>query len=420
LLARAHYQLGSAQRMVQDFESGDRSLQQALELAEVAADDETAARAWMRLMTSATRKSNTAKARELQVHARAKVKRLGDPAELLAFYYAHSENLSRIKRDYTRAREEGEAALKLYEPLGIDRPRVVEVLTSLAGTCDALGERDEARRYAERALQIAERLYGPRNPQISRVLKELAWSHLRSGDMQGAIRRATRGLENLDLSESPRTLDRVGLLTVLAAAHTSLGQGREALAAMLEGLRIREEVFGSESPRLISPLINLARVLMLQDPAMAEVHLQRALSLARSTQNASSSASALYHLGLIYQHRDKFEEALENFEEALRLYRGHFDDHHPKVAMVATDLAETHLKLERPLQALRALDLPEPKGRSPRDAAHTKFVKAKALWLTGKRRNARVLAEEAYSVLKDDSGATEWAEEILAWLSKFN
>ena len=422
LLAEIHYQIGVLERSVAEVATAERSFRRALFAAEAAGNDILAASAWIRLLATARANGRYDDATHNAEQARAKLSRLGNPPAVDGFLHNNLAALALERGDPKTALDELKQVVRLYEPLGVDRPRFVGALTTLSIVYDQLGERALAADSARRALQIAERMYGPNHPDLQEVLRAVANAELHAGRIESSQAILERALRIAERSYGTDHEMVAVVLNDLAGGSLALGDLERARAHMSRALEIRQKALGPDHPRLVPLLMNLARTTINARPRDALQLLAQAEAILRTRKqdDRASLSLVLENRGLAQRAIGQLDAAIASHRQALELARAQFGSRHPRVSMTTTSLAEALLANNRPADAKTLLEpaLVED-GRDAVDHAHGVFVLARAMWRLGQRDRARALAEAARATYLAAEGAQAKASaaEVAAWLA---
>lgn len=153
----------------------------------------------------------------------------------------------------------------------------------------------------------------------------------------GNFAEAQKLLETIEAELTLRPDKFLRAVTETNRGFLQLSQGRNDLAeASLQNALIKLEESGkAETPEAADALSTLGVVYMsLGKYAQAQEQLHKALSLRQTgLKDANELIAATYNdLGLVYSQTDK-DKALDYYEEAGKLYRSLYGDHHPKIAI---------------------------------------------------------------------------------------
>lgn len=229
-----------------------------------------------------------------------------------------------------QARTLAEQALAIYTAADPADLRTAEASTLMGTISLRAGRFAEADTFFHRALEIQERLLLRTDPAVTRTRINAGVAKLLLGDYAAAdaLLGPASDPAMLEIDEDPETasflLNSVGLYRY----H----QGDYATAAdhFARALELRRQLYGARHPRLTPVLNNLGGALLeMGDPAAAEPLFHEALLIERAVYGAAypNSAHKLNNLANAMALQGRLPEALSYTEEAVRLYRAHFDDH---------------------------------------------------------------------------------------------
>ncbi len=424
LLGEAWYRLG-VERATARAPEADVAQRRAASEAEAAGDDSIAAQAWIRLISvgRAAKRYDDADAAAMQ--ARAKLTRIGQPPALAGFLHMNLGLLAEARNDFAGARTEIERCLALYEPLGVERPRVVGALTTLARLLDDLGERDKARTTVQRAAEIAAKIYGSEHPNLADVLLQQADVAIESGDLIAGRDLDLRAIAIEEAAGAP-PLHIAAAMNSLASAYSGLGDRAATLATMQRVLTLKEQSVGKASPALVVTLLNLSQTVVDEDGAAARAYLERAATIvATEPEPDRLRDQPLIELGLsdVDVEQRAFDHAIAHALAGRDGMIAMYGASHPKVASADAKLAHIYLEAARPADAVRAIDpVSEIHGRNPFDIAYGELLAAQAYYRTKNRDRAMALAGAAADRVAHLQGAqaAELAKKIGAWRASPN
>ncbi len=152
-----------------------------------------------------------------------------------------------------------ERALAIAEAVyGPDHPVVATRLNNQALALNTLGRAGQALPLFERALAIDEAVYGPDHPDVARNLNNLASALRTLGRADQALPLFARALAIDEAVYGPDHPDVARDLNNQALALDALGRAGEALALFARALAIDEAVYGPDHPHTITVRENLA------------------------------------------------------------------------------------------------------------------------------------------------------------------
>ncbi|WP_426751567.1 tetratricopeptide repeat protein [Myxococcus sp. Y35] len=471
-LARALLLLGELRGTAGSFAPAREALEEAVRVAEAGRDDETAARAWNRLLYTESEGMGLVKEAERTARmAEAALERLGPEAslELAAELYRVRSSLSLKKGEYARALTDASQSLALLERArgpqdvaladvhigmgqalnalgryveaeqhharalglveavyGLEHPLRAAHLNNVATALRLQGKVAEAvARYGE-ALTLGERLLGPEHASTSMIRVNLGDALSRQGQLEAALPHYERALSGLRKAGEGGQLRVANVLLSLGNVRLDLGQLAQAEAAYREALEIQEARLGPRHPDVALSRNNLGWVAMdagrLEE---ARAHFEAARALWEATLGPSHPkvASALYNLGHVELRLRRVRPALVHLRRALAVREQVLGAEHPRVAQTLGLLGEALLEGGQPHEARelleRAVALSARVEQAPPERARALFALARLLWRShGERPRALALAREARDAYA--RGAPAYAprvRDVQAWLT---
>ncbi|MCE9673406.1 serine/threonine-protein kinase [Myxococcus stipitatus] len=208
------------------------------------------------------------------------------------------------------------------------------------------GRLDEGRKHLERSLAIVEKAHGPNHPRAATTLVHLASLELDAGNLDKALEHCDQSVARLRDSQGPETSRAAIPLVVRGQVHLAAGRFPQARRDLLEALRLHEREYGQDSIQASEALT------WLGNTALAEGHPREAMEHCRRA--------------LAVDEKDPAQQQLLD------------------VALELTCIAEAHLALKEPDQALplleRAWDIhTRHPPLDPLDAGRGAFLLARAL-----------------------------------------
>jgi tetratricopeptide (TPR) repeat protein len=191
-------------------------------------------------------------------------------------------------------------------------------LHNLGITLLRLGALDEARRSFERSIKIFERFYGPGHPYVARSRAGLFQTFSPGSDE--AQREMERFFSTGLMLFAPRSgAGEQQLNRALILARSRQTPAADVAHALSEALRAADE--GGSAKNGARAELLLGATLGSQGAwESAQVHLERALRLARQADEPWLVAEAYRFLGDANLHGSHYEDARLNYEEAIRRY----------------------------------------------------------------------------------------------------
>jgi serine/threonine-protein kinase len=259
--------------------------------------------------------------------------------------------LSQREGNYADARRVFEELVAQYErDLGPDHPETARVIYNLALAQQSLGELAEARTSCERSLRIRTASLGAEDPRTADSLEMLGFIMSRQGDPQAEtqLRRALQIKEKL---LGPRNAEVARMLANLAEVIQGLGKLDEATDLLRRALAIKLEVYGPKHPHTAYALHGLGVVLVERsDYVPARQYLADALEsfTAAHGPDHPTIAYVLVGLGRCDLELGRVAQAVGEAERALAIREK--SDRDPQA------LAEASFLLGRTLWAAKRRD----------------------------------------------------------------
>lgn len=166
-------------------------------------------------------------------------------------------------RDYGKAEESFQAALKEAEKFGKNDSRLATTLNHLALARKAQGKYAEAEPLLERALEIRERTLGPEHPGVGTILNNLAEVYRSQGNYGEAEPLYRRAIEIDEKAQGPEHPSVAVDLNNLAVLYRGMGRYAEAESLYRRALTIWEKALGPNHTEVAGALENYARLLRL-------------------------------------------------------------------------------------------------------------------------------------------------------------
>jgi CHAT domain-containing protein/Tfp pilus assembly protein PilF len=277
---------------------------------------------WETLMAVATHKfyQNSEQAFRLYDSAREVALQLKDQKRLAKTYYNIARSHSGLG-DYDKATDAYLESQKAFEAAASERD-VIYILSDL-GIISLLQERyDDARRYSEASISLAEKLKNSTAPSgawpdafgIAGSLRTLGELSLRDGDIDQAISEYQRALNLLNELNGDRSYNFYVSETYagLGRVYTSAGDHVKALAALNSA---RQTATGEQIPKVLNSLGYL--YMEQEDYAQADAQFRQTLKIYRDAKNQRGESRVLINLGVVQQRQGNYEEALTLFRQSL-------------------------------------------------------------------------------------------------------
>lgn len=156
----------------------------------------------------------------------------------------------------------------------------IELLDMQALVAKAEDRLEDALLSAEAALREGEKLYGADDSALVSSLDSAGRLQLQLGAFEAAAATYNRALTITQRAWGPRHPDVGGLLTNLGGVELARGRPATALVLVEQALAVKTENFGTDSPRLVTTLLRIARAAVAQgDLPRAEDAVGHALAI---------------------------------------------------------------------------------------------------------------------------------------------
>jgi eukaryotic-like serine/threonine-protein kinase len=348
LVSEAELLLGVALSWGDDLTKAEDALLEAAWSAESVGDDDSVARAFLRLaQVAGNLMANQITGARYERQAEATLSRLGKPPDLEAeLYLAQAMRLGRAA-NYEGARSHARDALDLLEAHGRgDTAMAATCWNTLSIAAKRQGKITEARDGIQRTLDIRERVLGARHPLVAHSRINLGTIELDEGSYADALATFDKALVDLEASTGPVTADTAMLHNNRGIAEVRLHDFDKARVEFERGAAIGKEVFG-DHPSTALYVMNLGDLdRAVGRPADAKTEYARAEAILGRGKSPDAHTEARILAGRGQAELDQkdagtarrtLEQALANFD------KGSFDP---------ADRADVEFALARSLLAL--------------------------------------------------------------------
>ncbi len=271
----------------------------------------------------------------------------------------HAEGLGAAKKEtqhllnqaglYLNGRAEFKVAEALYERAlliaeivyGREHQEVATIINNLGGVLKDMGDITGAKELYERALKIDEKTLGSDHPNVARDTNNLGLVLQDMGDLEGAKELYERALkidEKTLGSDHPTVAIRVNNL---GGVLKDMGDLEGAKLHLERALKIDEKALGPDHPNAATIANNLGMVLKdMGDLEGAKLHLERALKIDEKALGPDhpNVAIRVNNLGMVLKDMGDLEGAKLHLERALKIDEKALGPDHPQVAIYANNL----------------------------------------------------------------------------------
>jgi tetratricopeptide (TPR) repeat protein len=244
--------------------------------------------------------------------------------------------------DYNKAKKIDERALKIAEELyGPTHMDVATAANNLGLVLKNLGDFSRAKTYLERSLKINEELFGPEHERVASaannlgsVLRDLGEYYCAKEQYERSIA-IIQKLNRTDFPEVSKSINNLGQI------FHDLGDYPNARIQYEQALEIDERMYGPLHPEVGRDLNNIG--LLLQDmgkPKEAKIKFERALKIYETIfgPNHPEVAISLNNYGRILQDLDDLSGAKKQLERSLNIYENLFGPEYFEIARGANNL----------------------------------------------------------------------------------
>jgi eukaryotic-like serine/threonine-protein kinase len=258
-----------------------------------------------------------------------------------------SNDPDNAKGEEVTGRELLERGLQQVDRLSSDPVLQAQLLATIAGVYESLGEYSKARPLVERALQIREAALGPGHLDVAHSRRRLGVLLRYLGDSaasEGELRRA------LEIDRSNAGGDGKAIawdLQELGHTLVELGRYEEGEGLFREALAMRREAFGSGHEDVAESLAGVAYARSRRGyPRDAVPLYSEALEIHRVRLGADHPQVARSHQNLAVNLSDvgEYAEAARHFETALSIYRTVYGSSPPSIAVTINNLANLKVR----------------------------------------------------------------------------
>jgi len=198
----------------------------------------------------------------------------------------------------------------------------------------------EARPLYERAVEIAERVYGSAAPRVARALNGLALIQRDMREYGAAEETANHALSLLSSLGLGRTADAADAFLVLGTALEGERRLDEARSSFEKAASIREQLFGGGDPLTAEAWSNLGLVYRNEaKPKRAEAFYRAALAVLEKQDPQRERPVLLNNLARARADQGRWKDAAQYYRMAIAAWETTQGVDHPDVALGLTNLA---------------------------------------------------------------------------------
>jgi tetratricopeptide (TPR) repeat protein/transcriptional regulator with XRE-family HTH domain len=324
----------------------------------------------------------------------------------VAEYLCHHARYAQAEALYQRA-------VRIAEQVwGPEHFEIASTLCGLACLFYEQGKYQQVEALYQRAVQIQEQVLGLAHPDVAFPLHGLGLLYWKEGKYEQAERMYQRALQIREQARGEEHPDLAPTLNGLAILSHERGQYEQAEHLYQRALHLREQVLEPEHPLLANLLNNLAEAYVAQGKeSQAECLYQRALAIDEQAYGPDhpSLAHPLQGLADLYVAQAKDAQAEPLYQRALFIREQALGTEHPDLASSLNGLAHLSLRQGEYDQAellyKRALSIQEQHlGQHHPETAQTLHNLATCQQKQGRLSEALSLAECALSIRSQSLG----------------
>jgi serine/threonine-protein kinase len=206
----------------------------------------------------------------------------------------------------------------------------------------------EAERLIRKALAIDQRHFPSGHPKIVKATAALGRVLEEQGHYDQAIELLNGSLRFQPTQSA--TIDLANSLVLLADAHFYLGHYAASDSLNWQALRMRQQLYGSQHPRVAENFINLGNAqIQLGHYPEAEQHFRQALAINQSWYGEThpDTARAESYLAQALNWEGRYDESRILTQKALTTTEQTYGKEHPRVALMLSNLGSIDLQLRK-------------------------------------------------------------------------
>ena len=265
---------------------------------------------------------------------------------ILASATSFAEQVDVKKGKYQEAVSTAEKAVEMAKRVwGLEEPVTADALNDLGLLLGKAGDYTKAEPLFQEALRIRQKVLGSEHLDTAQSLNNLAELYQRMGEYARAEPLFQEALRILQKVLGPEHVDTAISLENLAELYQAMGEYAKAEPLLQEALRIRQKVFGPDHPDTASSLNNLAGLYdAMGEYAKAEPLYHEALRIRQKVLGPDhpDMATSLNNLAGLYYAMGEYAKAEPLLQEALRIRQKVLGPEHPDTAQSLNNLAELY------------------------------------------------------------------------------
>ena len=231
------------------------------------------------------------------------------------------------------------------ELLGVEHPKTIRAMASLATTYHDLGKYTEAEKLNSQVLDARNRILEVEHPDTIRAMANLAATHSYLGKYTEAEKLEIQALEARSRILGAEHAETIRAMGSLGATYRNLGRYTEAEKLNIQVLNVRKSLFGVEHPDTIDAMTNLAATYdKLGKYREAEKLVIQVLDESNKIYGVEhpSTIIAMGNLAAVYHHLGNYTEAEKLNMQVLDLRNRILGVEHPDTINAMANLAAAY------------------------------------------------------------------------------
>ncbi|HQR06485.1 MAG TPA: serine/threonine-protein kinase [Gemmatales bacterium] len=337
---------------------------------------------------------------------------IGDPLEVAAMQITLGQSLMGLGA-YGQAIEVLDKAFETQKArLGVDHPKTLVCMGSLAVAFGEAGQLDKSLRLSEESLKLNKARLGESHSETLTSMNNLAIVYAEAGKRHLVVELHEEIFKLMKTKLGADDPDTLVCMHNLAAAYTEAGKTDQAKSLYVETIQLMKTKLGADHPDTLRCMGGLAMAYKSEGKFELALELfEKTLKLTKTKLGADhpETLSKMAGLASCYQAAGKFDQSLSQFEETLKLMKVKLGADHPYTLRCMVGLAQAYqtagkLDLAMPL-CEETLNLTKAKlGAEHPTTLAAMSILASANRHVGKFDLALTLSEEAFKLLKAKLG----------------
>jgi len=338
----------------------------------------------------------------------------GGRPQVQAELHATVGNAYRALGDYASSRRHLEGAVDTQQrELGLEHPKTLSSMNSLAILDEVQGRYAEAESLHAQVLETQRRVLGPEHPETLESMTNLAAVLLDQGRREEAalLLHQALGVQRLTVGEEDR--ETLGSMNNLANLYREIGKYSEAESLHVRVLEIQRRLLGDEHPETLGSMNGLAALYLSQRRYQdAEPLLEETVKIRRRRlgDEHPETLNAMNNLATMYADLGRYDESTALHREILDTRRRVLGNEHPHTLISMGNLGDTYTQMGNPARGeslLAAASRTAKRVFGPRHLIHSVSLRKHGVCLRelGRYKEAEAALLEANQLLDQELGS---------------